>query len=502
MEIKNIFKNKTIAVLSAIFIILTIINIVYASLVQRGLTFDGLIQFTSKINTVDNESFWRMFAGRCRHFVMIVNAVPMKLAYYLFGATSKYLLSVFYTLPLFLFPALFPLFNYFLAKRSKRYDIALWSLFLFAILTIPVQIWPIVESMLAVPVIFLLFHYIAANIDYKYYDIVFILLLTVISYSSFEANIYIGPLLFLVALFYAGKTTIKKQKIIKYITGVFCLFMPVGYFLYFFNSMKEQYQYQSFRFFKELFIYKDFTYFYKEAYLLLFITIISAVIFIFLKKFEIKKYSIVIFSFISVFVLFQMINANWFYGIQNFEYRVLMYIIPPVIILLILLIDLFQNKINKSEYQNILLNFLIVILFCGSLNTVAQIFNSYLFKNTVSEILNLTEKIGTEHNKILVNPDEEELIYNNKYYANFRNFFAEDYYMNFVPIFSKEYKIRTILYPGDDAEKRYPPEATKTFKFYLYDENNVRLGHTILNIKNGYWNLEEIANEAKNNARY
>ena len=65
--------------------------------------------------------------------------------------------------------------------------------------------------------------------------------------------------------------------------------------------------------------------------------------------------------------------------------------------------------------------------------------------------------------------------------------------MVFVPAFSKNYKIKSILYPGDNAYKKYPPEDTKKFDLYIESENYLRLGHILCTIQNRFWNLSEIA---------
>lgn len=488
MEFRNFFKDKLIITLSIIFIIFTIINIVYSSLVQRGLQFDGIIFFMDKMDAIASNSLSSAWVPRLRHSVIFLHNLPFYIGYFLFDIHSKYVMAVLYSIPWFLYPSLFPFFNYLLAKRSKRYDIVIWSLFIFGLLVVPTQMWPIVEAMLAVSVVFLLYHYICANIDYKLWDIICILMLIIISYASTESNIYVGPLLALISFYYARKTVSRKNKIIKYIISVLTLLMPIGYFLYFILVIPSGAEYNSFRFFRELF-FKDFSTIYKESYLILLISIIYLILLFFLKKYKIKNFTIISVSLVFSVLSFLMFKFNWFYDVKILEYRVLLYIIPALVIILISFIDFINEKINMLYLENILINFLIVIMVLGTFNCIVQIMNSFLFSKTVNEILTVTESIG----KPIVIPYEEEKIYKNKYFSRFQNFFEEDYFLVFVPAFSKNYKIKSILYPGDNAYKKYPPEDTKKFDLYIESENYLRLGHILCTIQNRFWNLSEIA---------
>lgn len=497
MKFKNLFKNKTIFILSIIFIISSVTNIIYASLSQRGLTFDGIIFFMTKLNYLSCNSFEIMYPMRFRHCIVFLNNLPITLCYFLFNIHSKYILSVLYTLPLFLFPALFPLLHYILAKRSKRYDIVIWSLFIFGLLIIPTEVWPIVESMLAISIIFLLYHYICADIHYNWFDRILIIILILISFSSSEANIYLGPLLFFISLYYAHKTNNKRNKNIKLRIGFLCALMPISYLLYFFLIPASDYKHNTVRYFYELFVHKDFTTWYKEPYLLLILILISLLIFIFCRKIKIKNYVIIVFSIITTVLLYLRLKFNWFYYINILEYRVLLSIIPALIITLIFALDFFHKKINIKYLHNILLNFLMVTLFLGSFNNTTQIMYSHSFKNTVNEILNLTENIAKKDKKILVTPLEEEQIYNNKYYNDFICLYDVDYYTLFIPAFSKDYKIKAILYPGDNAKNIYPKD--KRFDFYVNSNRSIYIGYNSFQIKNIFWDLSEVSKIAKKN---
>lgn len=494
METKNFFKGKAIIVLTFIFIFLTVINIIYASVVQRGLTFDGTLFFLTKIQYLSQNEQTTFLPGEFRYFISVINALPVTLGYFLFKIESKYILSILWTFPLFLFPALFPWFNYELAKRSKRQDIAVWSLFIYALLIIPTQIWPIVESMLAVSVIFLLFHYICADIKYKISDIIFMIILTGISFSSSEQNMYVGPLLFFLSLFYAKKSSFKISKIFKYITGILCLLMPVGYILHFFFNTRLGYN--SVRFFQEIIFYKNFSDFYKEPYLFLFLTILLFFVFMLTGKLKIRKHLVIVLSAMSIFLLYKMFNFHWFYGTDLLQYRVLLYIFPSIIIVIVFLTDFYKEKSNKIVFHNMYVNLLILILFFGSFNNIIQIMTSYTFNEMTNEILSLTKQIGSEENRILINPQKEERIYESKHFKFFKILFDEDYYMSFIPAFSKEYEIKAILYPGDNMSNKFDEKEDKNFNFYK-ENDFIWLSFFPVSIKNQFWDLSSVAEKAE-----
>ncbi len=496
MEIKKIFKDKQVIILSIIFILLTVINIIYACIVQRGLTFDGIIFFLNKINFLSQDSVETLYPDRYRYCIIFLNNLPVTIGYFLCGIDSKYGLSFLYTLPLFLFPALFPYFNYLLAKRSNRYDIVIWSLFIYGLLIIPTQIWPIVEAMLAISITFLLFHYICANINYRLYDIAFITLLVIISYSSTEANIYIGPLLFLLSIFYARKKDGLKNKIITYVTGFFSLLMPIGYISYFVSTLETTYKFQTIRFFSE-FTKNDFSTFYKEPYLILVLFFVAFLVLFFVKKFEIKKCTLISSVGIISILLYLLYKYNWFCNIGDYEYRVLLYIVPFFVILLIYSKDVFIKEIKEKVEYNLYLNLLIILLVFSSFNNLIQIKNSVIFSRTISEIATITDKISSKHSKkTFIFPEKEQKIKRNKYYKVFKKLYDEDYYMAFVPAFSKRYKIQSFLSPRSDVERLYP-KSNKDFAFYRLNKKTIHFSHSNIIIKNEFWDLTKIAKKAK-----
>ncbi len=149
MKYSNFFKQKKILILSVILLILSAVFIIYASIIGRGLFLDGMFWCIQILDSLaDNNYELYILPERTRDFVNILNQFPVHLAYF-FGIDKKELLIMFYSLPLFLFPFLVTLYNFILVKRTKRYDIALFSLIFYSLLVLPAIMYACVESFLA-----------------------------------------------------------------------------------------------------------------------------------------------------------------------------------------------------------------------------------------------------------------------------------------------------------------------------------------------------------------
>lgn len=113
-----------------------------------------------------------------------------------------------------------------------------------------------------------------------------------------------------------------------------------------------------------------------------------------------------------------------------------------------------------------------------------------------NEILSLTKQIGSEENRILINPQKEERIYESKHFKFFKILFDEDYYMSFIPAFSKEYEIKAILYPGDNMSNKFDEKEDKNFNFYK-ENDFIWLSFFPVSIKNQFWDLSSVAEKAE-----
>lgn len=91
MNKNELFKDKSILILFVVFTILTVINVLYASFVQRGIVFDGSIYFVNLLNGFSNEKwFYTILNHRPRNNIIYLWQFPINFAYHILGISSKY----------------------------------------------------------------------------------------------------------------------------------------------------------------------------------------------------------------------------------------------------------------------------------------------------------------------------------------------------------------------------------------------------------------------------
>lgn len=489
MYIKKIFNDKLIIIVAVVFIIASLIDIIYASLVQRGLMFDGCIWFPELLSRGEiKHSFYfnLMWNWRARGFIKLINELPINIAILVFHIKSKFLLSVIFSFPLFLNTFLCLIAQYLLTLRSNRIDILLSALCLQAALIIPISMYSIVEINLAAAIMLLLFHYLVADIEPKKYDYVFIFLLTVISYYITEVFVYCGIIMFFISLYYVKKADTKKKKFIKLFIGLNCFLISIFQFyclswlLNDYNSSErvlEEYI-RIFNYFK--------TYYFKVDIFLFFL-----IIFVFFKK---SRFKVILFSsiLIAAFVFFAYVVYNSeFISACFFQKRYIPYIFLPFVIIINTLYDVFSKHFKSERINNIFYNLFMILFIIGILNISFSLLNSYVFSKSVKEFKVITSK--PEFKGKLISPSVDLKDFYNRDVARF--LFNCNTYMYDKLIFTDEYKFDTFLTPFEEADTICPQ------KFY-FDAEFLYLPFSELSIKNSYWDLTEIKNIVDKNKTY
>lgn len=481
MQTENIFKEKTIKILFIIFLILTIVSIIYASITQRGILFDGTLYFIKLLNSFPQDNWtFSLIASRPRLSIFILSQIPINIAYNILGINSKYWLGVAFSLPLFLFPALITYFNYILARRSKRYDIFVISLMIFSLFIIHTNIYSIVELLIAIPILFLLFHYTIAEIDYKWYDLLTIVFLLIVSYYSYEIVIFTSIIQLFAAIFYAKKTNNIKNKLTKYFIAVNSIFMPLIY-INFYRIMPPDFLDKSRC---EMELDGILNYFIDSTTMIdyTFIVFCLLIVLFFNKKFFSKIQQIIIISIFTI--LFIYLADKYAYSYTFFIKRIILFGIFPIIMLFSLLLDMF--KINELKYINILKNTTFVILLIGIINILFSIQFSYLFNDSVNKL----NKIVYENPNNFISPSKDV---NGFLYEPFSKIcFSSDTYTITSIIFNQEYKIEKIIIP-DKTDPNCPTE-------FYFEGNMLKLPYAAdIDIKNKFWDISSLKTELENN---
>lgn len=482
MNNDKFFKDKSVLTLIFIFIILTVINILYASFVQRGIVLDGSIYFVNLLDAFSNNEWLFKVPERARFNIIYLWQFPINFAYHILGISSKYWLGVIFSFPLFAFPAIVTLGNYFLAKRSKRWDLFLLSVAIFVLFVLPASVYSVVEVFLAAPIFFLLFHYCVADIDYKISDLITIAFLIAISYCSSEVVMYCSVILLFTAIYYAKKTENIKNKLTKYFIAINSAIMPVTYINFYRNTppdfMEKGRIIGEFEGLKQYFFATSVSVDY------IFITLIALIILFYNKRFfteQFKKLIYILFAF-----LFLTLMSSYAYSGDLFSRRIIFFAIFPLVMFIGLIIDIFKERIGIEKLNNIIKNSLFVVLIIGIINTVFQIQISYLFNSKTKELNNLTIK----NKAVFVVPTRDM---NNFYKKPFNNIcFNCDTYSFDSIAFNPNYKIdKIIIY--DKTNPNCPHE------FYFKDGKLNLPFNTTINIKNKFWDMTPLQEKLENN---
>lgn len=477
---ENVFKKHKILIF--IFTTTIIINAIIACLVGRSLYLDGSLQFNAILNQLSfgHYGLFDDWQHHPRLYVNFINQLLINFSYYILQIKTKSLLLVAHALPLFALPPLALWWNYKLSQKTKRFDIALWSLFVYAFLVVQSSIEAITETNLASIVYFILFNYLAGKIDYKKKDIIIIFFLVLFLFRSHEMVLFLGPIIFLASLFYASQEESNFNKKIKYFIGAGSLFASF-YMLYWFLTrpiMNETIR----------FLYEAVTYSHSLLNLNILLTIVGllvAFIAIF-KKSIFSKLEISIILIIYSFILaFMFKNLNIFLNpTMELHLRTIHCWAIPLIFTIIFGIDFLKIKINNTYYSNLL----VIICIVGISQTIWQINNSYWFYKDFEYL-----KSKLVHSKtLLLNPDENQDLFD---YSKYRRYQWKYSYFNSSLAISNDYKLKALLNQS---------KTSNGFSEWLYKKND----HTIsvpeinLSIKNKFWDLTDIANNFKNGLAY
>ncbi len=127
-ELKN---NKRFKALAWIFIIISMLHVIYATITMRGLFMDGgfymldlLNKFSDNIHTISAD-----WAGHPRFFILGIMQLSTIIAHSIFAIQDKWILMMIYSFAQFFLPLLALFWIYKLANRVNRPDMFFWGVF-------------------------------------------------------------------------------------------------------------------------------------------------------------------------------------------------------------------------------------------------------------------------------------------------------------------------------------------------------------------------------------
>ena len=212
-ELKN---NKQFKILAWIFIIVSIIHVLYATITMRGMYMDGGFYMIELLNRFANNTYAISadFGGHPRFFISYLMQIPVLFAHGALFIQNKWALMMIYSFVQFFLPLLVLFWTYKLAKRTERLDIFFWNLLLYSGFLIIFIIFSIMETPIGSPLHFILWIYLSTTMQYTKKYIIAIIFLITMMFATFEYVAGLGILFFLASIYYVYKEPEKKNKII------------------------------------------------------------------------------------------------------------------------------------------------------------------------------------------------------------------------------------------------------------------------------------------------
>ena len=190
-------KPKSLEILSILFIIISLIHVFYASCSQRALEVDGSVYFINLLNNISN-GLWQFYSdsNHPRNQVQWIIETPLLFSGLILHIKSKLTLAVIYSFGAFFTPLIALFWNYELTKRTKQYAVLFWSIFCYACVILLYQNFSIVETIIGVPLQFILLNYLLGNIKYTNLDKIGIVFLIFVMFGVYEHTIFLGIIMF------------------------------------------------------------------------------------------------------------------------------------------------------------------------------------------------------------------------------------------------------------------------------------------------------------------
>ncbi len=480
-ELKN---NKQFKVLAWIFIIVSMIHVIYATITMRGMFMDGgfymldlLNKFTDNIHTFSAD-----FEGHPRFMISYLMQIPVLFAHGVLAIQNKWSLMMIYSFSQFFLPLLALYWVYKLASRLNRLDMFFWSLLLYSGFLITFIIFSVVETPIGSTLHFLLWIYLSTIMQYKKRDIIAVIFLLTIMFATFEYVVGLGVIFAIASIYYVYKEPNKKSKIVKALIGVGSLGASIYNLMFMISVPGEA---------------GEITKFFKQAYdfvpsmwnMNLILTITSILILgiaLFRRKVFSTRIIILIFLFFS-FILIRLIILKYtsVYPMWELHYRTIPCWLIPIMFTCFLISDIKKKKLNNI----FLINAICITLLCGTFQSMWQMVNTYYWDKNIQYM----KAELSNHDGTLYIPSEHPEIggYHNE---ELRRFIIHGAYTFTSILFLDEYKPKTILMHYDEVMD----EGDNPHREYLFtvslEENLISVPYGVhIKIKNRYWDLTEFA---------
>ena len=479
-ELRN---NKQFKTLAWIFIIVSMIHVIYATITMRGMYMDGGFYMISMFNNMAHDNYNFIYdSGHPRLFMMFINQTPVYFANWALRVNNKQALMMLYSFSQFAIPILTLFWSWLLCKRTNRQDLFLWNLFTYGAIIITFSIFSVTESIVGASFHFILWNYLSSNMEYKKRDYIIIIFLITMMFETFEYVAGLGILFFLASIYYIYKEPEKKNKIIKGIIGISSLVAAIFTIIFMFSVPGESSEIA--RFLKEAHDFAPHIFNLNSSITITCILLLGLFIF--------KKRPIKWLYLTSIIVIFSIVFARLIYikeislsPMWEGHLRTTPCWLIPLIFTCFILADILNKKNNKV----VISNFICITLLCGIFQTCWQMVNTYYWDKNIQYMKSELKK----HDGPLYIPSEHPEI------ANFfnderRRYIWHSTYAFTSILFSDTYEQKTLLMHYDEKID----EGNLTFRDALYVKSDVPNAMSIpfgttIDIKNKYWDLTKCA---------
>ena len=202
MNKDNIFSKYKIPL--AILIITYAIFIFYHWINAMGLYFDIPVMFSAAFIrhtfAPDRIQFLLFQESNARNFTNLLVAIPLNIIMPFIKNQPALTALKAFSLSYFIIHILFLIANFFVARRTKRYDIAIWAFAFYFILSVVNAIWVVREIHIAMLAQFIILNYFLSKEELKWFDFIPILLIETYLFESFETSAIFSLIMFIASI--------------------------------------------------------------------------------------------------------------------------------------------------------------------------------------------------------------------------------------------------------------------------------------------------------------
>ncbi|MCR5260959.1 MAG: hypothetical protein K6C94_03900 [Candidatus Gastranaerophilales bacterium] len=475
---------KNVKILGLIFTLLSLIFVFYAACSQRGLYSDGSVYFLQLLNNISSDKFGLIFTHeRARFFIQGLQELPVLLTGLIFVIKSKMTPATVYSLTLFLLPLVVLWWNFELTKRTKEYGIFFWSVFTYCVLILLYQIDATVETIIGVPLQFVLLNYLFGKINYTKADKIGIGFILLTMFGIYEHTFFIGLILFAGTFIAAFDETDEDNALVKICIGGASL-AAASYSLFYVIFHNSAYS---------LSMLSIFTDFWGSA---LQLNLVFAILTVILSGLLVRREKALnAWQTILLVVIYSCLFYYMFSDLQTYLNPVMEGHLRSVVFWAVPLIFLgfvvYKYKTRNKEVENkdiLINNALVPVLLCGICLTLWQMVHTYYWNQNVDFML---EQVQNCEDALYIPSEQEEISGVDN--SDLRRYILHKNSSATQIIFDKNYTVTTLLLTNEeddnDLDKNYRENL-----YYLPDDEKINLPPDFqVPVQNKYWNLRDAA---------